>query len=167
MRVWRKVFLCLSYLHPKGMWQRTYQRKRFEIEWCEHQADCHFIAKFAHLLSPEDRERFLMMSNEWSALYLLARSIRALILTKHHHVCRCCNLTNIIKLSDHSCDLVLPLETGKTNKPEILSTLMDQINGRYGGKIIPNGIQQEHFGFFDREWLPIWPLFLLVPSIPA
>jgi hypothetical protein len=36
---------------PKGMWQRTYQRKRFEIEWCENQADQLFLSKFAHLLS--------------------------------------------------------------------------------------------------------------------
>ena len=43
---------------PKGMWQRTYQRKRFEIEWCEDQADHLFIAKFAHLLSKEEREMF-------------------------------------------------------------------------------------------------------------
>lgn len=43
---------------PKGMWQRTYQRKRFEIEWCESQADHYFIAKFAHLLSAEEREMY-------------------------------------------------------------------------------------------------------------
>ncbi|MBU0641860.1 MAG: hypothetical protein KJ731_11950 [Alphaproteobacteria bacterium] len=43
---------------PKGMWQRTYQRKRFEIEWCEHQADQHFIARFAHFLGEEEREMF-------------------------------------------------------------------------------------------------------------
>ena len=43
---------------PKGMWHRTYQGKRFEIEWCESQADHHFIAKFAHLLSKEDREMY-------------------------------------------------------------------------------------------------------------
>ncbi|MFT6121039.1 MAG: hypothetical protein ACJAXK_002998 [Yoonia sp.] len=40
------------------MWQRTYQRKQFEIEWCENQADQQFIAKFAHLLSPSEREAF-------------------------------------------------------------------------------------------------------------
>ena len=39
---------------PKGMWQRTYQRKRFEIEWCKGQADHHFIKRFAHLFSIED-----------------------------------------------------------------------------------------------------------------
>ena len=43
---------------PKGMWQRTYQRKRFEIEWCENQANHHFLSKFAHLLSTEEREMF-------------------------------------------------------------------------------------------------------------
>ena len=43
---------------PKGMWQRTYQRKRFEIEWCENQATHHFLSKFAHLLSPEEREMY-------------------------------------------------------------------------------------------------------------
>lgn len=43
---------------PKGMWQRTYQRKRFEISWCENQADRLFLCKFDHLLSKEDRESF-------------------------------------------------------------------------------------------------------------
>ncbi|MEP2185202.1 hypothetical protein [Roseibium sp.] len=43
---------------PKGMWQRNYQRKRFEIEWCEGQANQLFIAKYAHLLSEEERERY-------------------------------------------------------------------------------------------------------------
>ncbi|WP_341863594.1 hypothetical protein [Gymnodinialimonas sp. 57CJ19] len=41
---------------PKGMWQQTYQRKRFEIEWCEDQANRAFIAKFRHLLNAEERE---------------------------------------------------------------------------------------------------------------
>lgn len=43
---------------PKGMWQRTYQRKRFEIDWCESQANAAFVEKFSHLLSKEDRKRF-------------------------------------------------------------------------------------------------------------
>lgn len=43
---------------PKGMSQRKYQQKRFEIEWCEGQANQLFIAKFAHLLSKEDQEKF-------------------------------------------------------------------------------------------------------------
>lgn len=40
---------------PKGMWQRTYQRKRFEIEWREGQADHLFIEKYAKLLSEAER----------------------------------------------------------------------------------------------------------------
>jgi hypothetical protein len=40
------------------MWQRTYQRKRFEIDWCESQANAAFVEKFSHLLSKEDRKRF-------------------------------------------------------------------------------------------------------------
>lgn len=43
---------------PKGMWQRTYDRKRFEIQWCENQADRLFLSKFAHLLSQEERELY-------------------------------------------------------------------------------------------------------------
>ena len=43
---------------PKGMWQRTYQRKRSEIQWCEDQADRHFIAKFGHLLSSAEHEMY-------------------------------------------------------------------------------------------------------------
>jgi hypothetical protein len=30
---------------PKGMWRRTYQRKRFEIEWCENKANQLFLSK--------------------------------------------------------------------------------------------------------------------------
>lgn len=43
---------------PKGMWQRTYQRKRLEIEWCENQANHLFIVKFQHLLSAKDLETY-------------------------------------------------------------------------------------------------------------
>jgi hypothetical protein len=43
---------------PKGMWQRTYQRKRFEIQWCEQQANHLFIAKYAGLLSEEEQEMY-------------------------------------------------------------------------------------------------------------
>ncbi len=43
---------------PKGMWHRTYERKQFEIEWCENEADRLFLSKFSHLLSAEEREMF-------------------------------------------------------------------------------------------------------------
>jgi hypothetical protein len=36
---------------PKGMWHRTYERKKFEICWCENQAYLLFIGKHSHLLS--------------------------------------------------------------------------------------------------------------------
>lgn len=42
---------------PKGMWQRKYQRKRFEIEWCENQANQLFLCKFSHLLNEDERLR--------------------------------------------------------------------------------------------------------------
>jgi hypothetical protein len=33
---------------PKGMWQRTYQRKCLEIEYCERQANQLFLSRFQH-----------------------------------------------------------------------------------------------------------------------
>ena len=39
---------------PKGMWQRTYQRKRWEIQWCEDQANRLFISRFRHVLSDNE-----------------------------------------------------------------------------------------------------------------
>lgn len=41
---------------PKGMWQRTYDRKRLEIEWCEDQADRLFLSRFCHLLGEDELE---------------------------------------------------------------------------------------------------------------
>lgn len=43
---------------PKGMWQRNYQRKRFEIEWCENKANQLFLSKYSHLFNKEDQEFF-------------------------------------------------------------------------------------------------------------
>jgi len=43
---------------PKGMWQRTYQRKQFEIEWCENQANQDFLSKYSHLLSKDERKMY-------------------------------------------------------------------------------------------------------------
>jgi hypothetical protein len=40
------------------MSQRKYQQKRFEIEWCEGQANQLFLSKFRHLLSVEERTKF-------------------------------------------------------------------------------------------------------------
>jgi hypothetical protein len=41
---------------PKGMWHRTYERKKFEICWCENQADLLFIGKHSHLLSQSEMD---------------------------------------------------------------------------------------------------------------
>jgi len=49
---------ALHWIAPKGMWQQTYQRDRFEIEWPANQGDQHFLSKFNHFLSAEDREMF-------------------------------------------------------------------------------------------------------------
>ena len=43
---------------PKGMWQRTYQRHRAQIERDEHQADQLFLSKFTHVLSLEEQELY-------------------------------------------------------------------------------------------------------------
>lgn len=43
---------------PKGMHQRTYQRKVDEITWCEYQADVLFLSKFGKYLSAEEREMY-------------------------------------------------------------------------------------------------------------
>lgn len=43
---------------PKGMWQRTYERKRLEIEWCEGHASQMFVDRFAHLFTFEEQKVF-------------------------------------------------------------------------------------------------------------
>lgn len=44
---------------PKGMWNRTYAQRCFEIEWCECEADREFIWKYRHFLGPDDLQMFL------------------------------------------------------------------------------------------------------------
>lgn len=41
---------------PKGMWQRTYQRKLNEIEWCEYQSELGFLATMGNRLTEEERK---------------------------------------------------------------------------------------------------------------
>jgi hypothetical protein len=43
---------------PKGMWQRTYQRHRSEIEWCESQADQLFLSKYRDHFSQDELEMY-------------------------------------------------------------------------------------------------------------
>ena len=39
---------------PKGMWERTYQRRRAEIKHAEYQANLHFLSKYRKFLSREE-----------------------------------------------------------------------------------------------------------------
>jgi hypothetical protein len=43
---------------PKGMWQRTYQRHRSEIEWCESQAGQLFLSKYRDRFSQDELEMY-------------------------------------------------------------------------------------------------------------
>ena len=43
---------------PKGMWQRTYERQRSEIEWCEGQANYLFLRKYRHIFSEDELEMY-------------------------------------------------------------------------------------------------------------
>lgn len=43
---------------PKGMWQRTYERRRNAIEHSEHQANLLFRSKYRNLLSREELEMY-------------------------------------------------------------------------------------------------------------
>ncbi len=40
---------------PKGMWQRTYQRMRNEIDWCEYQSSLAFLETMADRLTDDER----------------------------------------------------------------------------------------------------------------
>jgi len=42
----------------RGMWRRTYERKQFEIEWFENEADRLFLSKFNHLIRDKERQVF-------------------------------------------------------------------------------------------------------------
>jgi len=41
---------------PKGMWQRTYQRKCRAISHYENKANLQFLSKYRHILNPAERE---------------------------------------------------------------------------------------------------------------
>lgn len=59
-------------------------------------------------------------------------------------------MTNIIRLRDRPAELFLPLEAGRRNQREKLSSVVDRINRRYGRGTVRFGVRQEHPGFFDR-----------------
>jgi len=43
---------------PKGMWQRTYQRKRWKIQESETQANLFFFGKYRRILNGEELEMY-------------------------------------------------------------------------------------------------------------
>lgn len=59
-------------------------------------------------------------------------------------------LGKIMPLRERPAELFLPLEAGRANNSEKLSTVIDHLNRRYGRQVIRYGVQQEHLGFFDR-----------------
>lgn len=93
------------------------------------------------LTHSQDTKVFMSLFDELSQPFASARA-RAVSISV--------NLSNIIRLEDRPAELFLPLDAGKANKNEKLSTLIDQLNRRYGQKVIQHGVQQEHLGFFDK-----------------
>jgi DNA polymerase-4 len=59
-------------------------------------------------------------------------------------------MTDIIRLRDRPAELFLPLEAGRANQSEKLSSVVDRINRRYGHGTVRFGVSQAHPGFFDR-----------------
>ena len=59
-------------------------------------------------------------------------------------------MTDIIRLRDRPAELFLPLEAGRQNRSEKLSSVVDRINRRYGHGTVRFGVRQDHPGFFDR-----------------
>jgi len=59
-------------------------------------------------------------------------------------------MTDIIRLRDRPAELFLPLEAGRQNRSEKLSSVVDRINRRYGHGAVQFGVRQDHPGFFDR-----------------
>ena len=59
-------------------------------------------------------------------------------------------LSGIIKLRDRSGELLIDTEPGERSAKERLSSSIDNINLRYGRRVINFGINKEHPGFFER-----------------
>ena len=60
-------------------------------------------------------------------------------------------LSGLIYLQDRSGEFLLNLYPGEKNTREKLSTSIDNLNMRYGKRIINFGVHREHPGFFERE----------------
>jgi DNA polymerase-4 len=60
-------------------------------------------------------------------------------------------LSGLIKLKDRSGEFFLELKAGEKNLTERLSSSVDNLNIRYGKRIVNFGVHREHPGFFERE----------------
>lgn len=60
------------------------------------------------------------------------------------------HLGNVQKLDHRPAELFLPLEAGQRNDPEQLSSVLDNINTRFGTGTITFGKNKPHPGFFER-----------------
>jgi len=60
-------------------------------------------------------------------------------------------LSGLIKLKDRSGEFFLELQAGEKNLRERLSSSVDNLNLRYGKRIVNFGVHREHPGFFERE----------------
>ena len=60
------------------------------------------------------------------------------------------HLGHVSKLDDRTGDLLLPIAPATPTQGERVSTLMDQINRRYGADTIKLGVHRAHPGFFER-----------------
>jgi DNA polymerase-4 len=59
-------------------------------------------------------------------------------------------LSGLINIQDRSGEFLTNLYPGEKNISERLSSSVDNLNLRYGKRIINFGIHREHPGFFER-----------------
>jgi DNA polymerase-4 len=60
------------------------------------------------------------------------------------------HFSDIIFLKDRSAEFFISFEAGKQNKKEKLSSSIDNLNFRYGKRVVKFGIHKEHPGFFEK-----------------
>jgi len=60
------------------------------------------------------------------------------------------HFSDIVFLQDRSAELFISFEAGKQNKRERLSSSIDNLNFRYGKRVVKFGVHKEHPGFFEK-----------------
>lgn len=61
------------------------------------------------------------------------------------------HLGNLLPLSQRSGEMLPPLEPGQPGDTERLGSVIDNLNRRYGARMVTYGMQLEHPGYFERE----------------